>query len=101
LQTQIWVIHPDGPSTLHVQNVSPAQPMDPNSSAHDATTLNGFVDIFGGRFCFTSVDSSAHDTGTYTLQGDELKVQFDSGNQAVSVFKRSGDFNLDGSARLK
>jgi hypothetical protein len=75
--------------------------MDQNSSAHDATTLNGVVDIFGGRFCFASADGSAHDTGTYTLEGDELKVKFDSGNQAISVFKRGGDFNLDGSARLK
>jgi hypothetical protein len=100
-QTQIWIIQPDGPSTLHVQKVSPTQPMDPNSSAHDTTTLTGLVDIFGGRFCFTSVNGSAHDTGIYTLEGNELRVRFDRGLQVTNVFKRGGDFNLDGSVRLK
>ena len=99
-RTAIWIIQPDGQSTLHVQNVTPSQPMDPNSSAHDVATEAGFVDIFGGRFCFTSSANTAHDTGVYTVSGDQLNVTFDTGNSPVSVFKRVGYFNLDGSVKL-
>jgi hypothetical protein len=99
-KTAIWVIQPDGASTLHVQNVTASQPMDPNSSAHDASTQIGFIDIFGGRFCFTSSDGSGHDTGTYTISGDQLSLTFDTGNNPASVFKRAGYFNLDGTVHL-
>jgi hypothetical protein len=101
VQADIWVIQPDGPSTLHTQNVTATQPMDPNSSAHDNSTLTGFVDAFSGRFCFTNSSSTSRTTGIYALKGDELDITFDPNNQGTAIFKRVGYFNMDGTGHLR
>ncbi|MGA3170419.1 MAG: hypothetical protein ABSE62_05345 [Chthoniobacteraceae bacterium] len=99
--TSIWVIQPDGRCVIHSQNVTAAQPMDPNNPARDTSTSSGNIDMFGGRFVFSIGNNVAHLTGTYTLIGDELDIIVDSTNQPPIVYKRAGYFNLDGTVHLQ
>jgi hypothetical protein len=98
-QVSIWLIHPDGSIMIHKQNISASQPMAPNSSAHDVQTSTGYVDIFGGRFCFSS-NGATDLTGAYTLSnnGNQISLMQDGGSTVT--FKRVGYFNLDGSAHI-
>jgi hypothetical protein len=95
----LWLIHPDGSQVIHKQNTSASQPMDPNSSAHDVQTSPGFVDMFGGQFCFSS-NGATDLTGSYVLSADGNQLSLKPDQSTTLTFKRVGYFNPDGSAHL-
>jgi hypothetical protein len=98
IRTSLWEVHPEGKSTLHVQNVSPLQPLDLASSDHDIQTMEETLDAFGGRFVMASQNGGAKDTGSYQFTKDGFLLVFDKGGPRLS-FKRYGSFNPDGSIR--
>jgi hypothetical protein len=99
-QVSLWLIHPDGSIVIHKQAISATQPMDPNSSAHDVATSTGYLDIFGGGFCF-STNGASDLTGTYSLGSNSTQLNLTPFGYSPMTFKRVGYFNLDGSAHLQ